>query len=61
LLETIESFDYPVVLCHSPNDELVFYANVPNTTMNDNLVMIQDHGDGVPQPSGNHSTAFGSV
>ena len=51
--------DYPVVICHSPEDDLIYFSNVPNTTMNDNLIMIQDVpivGD-VVKPSGNHSVA----
>jgi hypothetical protein len=43
LLETILNADYPIELCHSTNDEIVFYENVPSTTelsSNPNLKLL---------------------
>jgi len=61
LSDTLSSFEYPVVICHSPEDELIFYSNVPNTTLNDNLFMIEDLpfiGD-IVKPSGSHIESGG--
>jgi hypothetical protein len=41
LIETLETADYPIEICHSVDDELSLYANVPNVTSNPNLTLIQ--------------------
>jgi len=59
--DTLSSFEYPVVICHSPEDEIIFYSNVPNTTLNNNLIMIEDLpfiGD-IVKPSGGHRESGG--
>eukprot|EP00581_Thalassiosira_minuscula_P004944 CAMPEP_0183743126 /NCGR_PEP_ID=MMETSP0737-20130205/65056_1 /TAXON_ID=385413 /ORGANISM="Thalassiosira miniscula, Strain CCMP1093" /LENGTH=1012 /DNA_ID=CAMNT_0025978733 /DNA_START=189 /DNA_END=3226 /DNA_ORIENTATION=- len=51
--------DYPVTICHSPDDEVIYYSNVPDTTLYDHLTMIEDVpgvGDSI-MVFGNHSTA----
>jgi len=57
----MNQIDYPVVICHSPDDELIYFENVPNTTEYEHLTMIED----VPlvgslvQPSGTHVQSAG--
>jgi len=37
--------DYPVKLCHSPDDELVPYEHVPDVLQNQNLTLVKKAGD----------------
>jgi len=59
--DTLSSFEYPVVICHSPEDEIITYSNVPNTTLNNNLIMIEDLPfiGNIVKPSGNHIESGG--
>lgn len=59
LLETLESFDYSVIFCHSPNDEAVYYSNLPNIANNTNFMMIQDVPglNGLVDPQSDHVTS----
>ena len=54
--EILENIEYPVVICHSPNDDMVYFTNVPDATMNDNLILIQDVQPvgSVVNPQGGH-------
>ncbi|KAL9187693.1 hypothetical protein ACHAXT_006071 [Thalassiosira profunda] len=54
LIDILESFDYPVVICHSPEDEIIPYENVPNTTEYAHLTLIEDIVPSL-QPSGTHA------
>ena len=33
----MNQIDYPVVICHSPDDELIYFDNVPNTAEYEHL------------------------
>lgn len=60
LLATVESFEFPVTFCHSPNDEIVFYSNLPNVSAFENFNMIEDLpgvGD-IANPQGSHYESF---
>jgi len=60
LLETVESFKFPVTFCHSPNDEIVFYSNLPNVSAFENFNMIEDLPGvgGIVNPQGSHYESF---
>ena len=58
LLETLESFEYPVIFCHSPNDEIVYHSNLPDVSMHDNFFMVQDLLPGVLDPQGSHGDTY---
>ena len=53
----LDTMDYPIVICHSPDDEIIYIENVPNTTANDNLIMIEDVPGAGVTPSGSHGEA----
>jgi len=61
LNEYLESVDYSVTFCHSPQDEVVYYTNLPNITANpDYLQLIQDdpsNPGGFINPQGTHAEA----
>ena len=57
LLETVESFEYPVVFCHSPNDEIVYHSNLPDVSSFDNFILMQDLPGGL-NPQGDHYETF---
>lgn len=58
--DIIQNIDYPVTICHSPNDDIIFYSNVPNVTMNDNLMMLEDTPliGAILKPTGSHYESF---
>jgi hypothetical protein len=47
LTQTVLSAKHPVRLCHSPDDVLVDFGNVPNTSLNDNLELSLASGSHV--------------
>ncbi len=59
LIETLESFDYSVIFCHSPNDKAVYYSNLPDISNFDNFMMIQDVPglNGLVDPQTDHETS----
>jgi len=50
LTETVENVQYPVVICHSVNDELVPFSHVPDVTKNPFLILKEletTHNDSI--------------
>jgi len=44
LVEVLETTTYPVILCHSPDDDLVSYGNLPDLSSNPLLTLINSTG-----------------
>jgi hypothetical protein len=45
LASAVEAATYPVALCHSPDDSVVYYSNLPNLSNNSLLTLVPASGE----------------